>query len=225
MMTFAYVDLDSKRVSGWFTADDNYDPANAPAVAGSTCVRWTSSVPIETVNQTHYVELVVANGVASVDLVEYTSEQAQRKAARPSYSAEWSNAAMQWIDVRGLAQAKVDGQSEVDAAAGRARLRYITDVPGQQATYTRKEQQAREWVNSGYSGPAPSFIAAEAAALGETPQHIAQQVITLADYWAYVKGPEIEAARIKHKAAVRAAATLEAVQTALNDAINELEAL
>lgn len=149
---------------------------------------------------------------------------------QPSPAHEWSGDALAWVLNPALlpvavSDAQTSAQTQVDAAAGRARLRYITDVPGQQATYTRKEQQARQWVDSGYSGPPPSFIAAEAQALGETPQHIAQQVITLADYWAYVKGPEIEAARIKWKAAVRAAETLEAVQTALNDAINELEAL
>jgi hypothetical protein len=149
---------------------------------------------------------------------------------QPSPAHEWSGQALAWVlnpslMPAALAEAQAKAQAQVDAAAGQARLRHITDVPGQQATYQRKEQQAREWVNSGYSGPAPSFIAAEAQALGETPQHIAQQVITLADYWAYVKGPEIEAARIKWKAAVRAADTLEAVQATLNGAINELEAL
>jgi len=149
---------------------------------------------------------------------------------QPSPAHEWSGQALAWVlnpslMPAALAEAQATAQAQVDAAAGRARLRYITDVPGQQATYTRKEQQAREWVDSGYSGAAPSFIAAEAAALDETPQAIAQQVITLADFWAYVKGPEIEAARIKHKAAVRAATTLEAVQAALDAALVELEAL
>lgn len=149
---------------------------------------------------------------------------------QPSPAHEWSGQSLAWVlnaslMPAALAEAQATAQAQVDAAAGRARLRYITDVPGQQATYTRKEQQARQWVDSGYSGPAPSFIAAEAAALGETPQHIAQQIITLADYWAYVKGPEIEASRIKWKAAVRAAATLEAVQAALDAALAELEAL
>lgn len=150
--------------------------------------------------------------------------------AQPSDAHEWSGDALAWVLNPALlpaaiTQAQARAQAQVDDAAGQARLRYITDVPGQQATYTRKEQQAREWLDSGYAGDAPSFIAAEAAALGEAPQHIAQQVITLADYWAYVKGPEIEASRIKHKAAVRAAATLEAVQAALDAALAELEAL
>lgn len=149
---------------------------------------------------------------------------------QPSPAHEWSGQALAWVlnpslMPGALAEAQGAAQAQVDAAAGQARLRYITDVPGQQATYQRKEQQAREWVESGYSGPAPSFIAAEADALGEQPQQIAQQVITLADFWAYSKGPEIESARIKHKALIRAATTLEAVQTALSAAMVELEAL
>lgn len=156
--------------------------------------------------------------------------QVLQRPVRPTPEHAWNHQLQVWeADATAIASVlvlrQVAAQAQVDDAAGRARLRYITDVPGQQATYTRKEQQARQWVDSGYAGDAPSFIAAEAEALGETPQHIAQQVITLADFWAYSKGPEIEAARIKWKAAVRSATTLEAVQAALDAALAELETL
>lgn len=149
---------------------------------------------------------------------------------QPSPAHEWSGDALAWalnpaLLPTALAEAQTAAQAQVDAAAGRARLRYITDVPGQQATYQRKEQQAREWSVLGFPLPAPSFIQAEADALGAHPQTVAQQVCALADYWAYVKGPEIEAARIAGKAAVRAAETLEAVQAALDAALSELEEL
>lgn len=149
---------------------------------------------------------------------------------QPSPAHQWSGQALSWVlnpsmMPAAVADAQSAAQARVDGAAGRARLRYITDVPGQQATYQRKEQQAREWTHAGYPEPAPSFIAAEAEALDTTPQAIAVQVITLADFWAYVKGPEIEAARIKHKAAIRSTTTLEDVQAALDVALVELEAL
>lgn len=149
---------------------------------------------------------------------------------QPNLAHEWSGEALTWVlnpslMPAALAEAQAKAQAQVDDAAGQARLRYITDVPGQQATYQRKEQQAREWTEAGYPEPAPSFILAEAQALQTTPQAIAVQVITLADFWAYVKGPEIEASRIQWKAAVRAATSLEAVQAALDAAIAELEAL
>lgn len=149
---------------------------------------------------------------------------------QPGPAYEWSGDVLTWVLnptllPQVLTEAQSSAYAEIDAAAGRARLRYITDVPGQQATYQRKEQQAREWTEAGYPEPAPSFILAEAQALQTTPQAIAVQVITLADFWAYVKGPEIEASRIQWKAAVRAATSLEAVQAALDAAIAELEAL
>lgn len=225
MKTFAYIDTGAKRVQGWFTADDNFLASEAPTQAGAVCVEWVADVSVQAVNRTHWVDLVDLNGRQELLLNEYTPKQLQRKATQPQYPAEWSNTAMSWIDMRSIEQAKIDGQAQIDDAAGQARLRYITDVPGQQATYQRKEVQAREWTEAGYPDPAPSFIAAEAEALGTTPQAIAQQVIALADYWAYVKGPEIEASRIKHKAAVRSAVTLEAVQAALDAALADLEAL
>ena len=156
--------------------------------------------------------------------------QVLQRPARPTPEHTWNPQAQTWeADAPAIASVlalrQVAAQAQIDDAAGRARLRYITDVPGQQATYQRKEQQAREWTGAGYPEPAPSFIAAEAEALDTTPQAIAQQVIALADYWAYVKGPEIEASRIKHKAAVRSATSLEAVQAALDAAMAELEAL
>lgn len=135
----------------------------------------------------------------------------------------WDWGVKQWLPQ--LPEAILDALDRVDTAAGRARLSYITDVPGQQATYARKEQQARDWLAAGFAGPAPSFIAAEASALGVQPQLLAQQVLELAEFWAEVKGPEIEAARIKWKAAVRSATTLEAVQAAIDAALAELEAL
>ena len=225
MKTFAYIDVSGKRVLGWFTADDTFLAIHAPSEEGAICVEWTSPVDIQLANATHWVEVRDVNGLPDLVLHEYTPEQYARRSNRPSHSATWSNDLMVWVDARQLDQAKSDSQAQVDEAAGRARLRYITDVPGQQATYQRKEQQAREWTEAGYPEPAPSFIAAEAEALDTTPQAIAVQVITLADFWAYSKGPEIEAARIKWKAAVRSATTLEAVQAALDAALAELEAL
>lgn len=113
----------------------------------------------------------------------------------------------------------------VDSVAGEVRLRYITSVPGQSETYTRKEAQAREWADSGFTGSAPSFIAAEAQALGVEPQQVAQEVIALADFWSNQKGPAIEAARIAGKAAVRTAATLQQLSDLERSAIQALQLL
>lgn len=124
-----------------------------------------------------------------------------------------------------LHSAKGSALSVIDEEAGRARLRYITSVPGQAETYTRKEQQAREWSASGFVGDAPPFIAAEAEALGRTHQSVAEEVIALADQWANVTGPVIEACRRKWKVAIEAATTIEGVTAARDAGMAELAGL
>lgn len=123
----------------------------------------------------------------------------------PSEFHRFNYVSKQWEDPRGIDEIKLRGLGLVDEFAGTARLRYITSVPGQAETYQKKELQAREWAASSFAGDAPSFIAAEASALGQDPQALASEVIGLADYWSNVKGPAIEAARRKWKVTIEAA--------------------
>lgn len=130
---------------------------------------------------------------------------------RPSDAHHWSWPSKQWIATHpSIEAARLAAVSRalgrIDVAAGQARLRYITSVPGQEATYQRKEQQARDWSAAGFAGAPPSFIAAEALALQVPPEQVATEIIALADYWGDVKGPEIEATRRKWKVAVEASA-------------------
>lgn len=141
----------------------------------------------------------------------------------PAHVFNW--ATKQWEDPRTLDQIKAEALDQVDIAAGKARLRYITSVPGQAETYQKKEQQAREWAAASFAGDPPSFIAAEAAALGRDPQAVATEVIGLADYWGNVKGPQIEACRRKWKVAIEAATDSTHVDSLLASARAELEAL
>lgn len=150
---------------------------------------------------------------------------------RPGPEYVWqSRPVFNWVYNSTQAQRALQGRREgalsvVDEEAGRARLRYITSVPGQAETYQRKEQQAREWAASGFVGDAPPFIAAEAAALGRTPQSVAEEVIALADQWANVTGPVIEACRRKWKVAIEAATTIEGVTAARDAGMAELAGL
>lgn len=138
----------------------------------------------------------------------------------------WDGAAWQPLQPpKPLEEVRLAAYLRVDGEAGQARLRYITSVPGQAETYTRKEAQARAWQASGFAGAAPSFIAAEAAALGVPAQQVAEEVIGLADFWEQAKGPEIEAARIAGKAAVRAATSEASILAAADAAVQALEAL
>lgn len=58
---------------------------------------------------------------------------------RPSYFHHWDNGA--WVlDLDGLRSTYLQ---RVDVAAGNARMKYITDIPGQQMTYQEKVRQAQ----------------------------------------------------------------------------------
>lgn len=143
----------------------------------------------------------------------------------PTEAHRFNYVSKQWEDPRGLDEIKLIGLAIVDELAGTARLRYITSVPGQAETYQKKEQQAREWAASSFTGEPPSFIAAEANALGQNPQELAAEVIGLADYWSNVKGPQIEASRRKWKVAIEAAIDLSLIPGLIESARSELGAL
>lgn len=158
-------------------------------------------------------------------LKQYDPEQKARKLSKPAHHSRWSNSEMSWVPMVNLEHLKSASSDEVDKLAGEARLRYITDTPGQAQTYAKKESQAREWVSSGCVGRAPPFIEAEASALGEDPGALAARVIELSDYWANTKGPQIEASRRKWKVAISRAEGADDVHKILEEALKDLERL
>ena len=155
----------------------------------------------------------------------YLPEQIDAKKSRPTFPAKWSNGQMCWMDVRSLILLKAGALKLIDNFAGEARLRYITSVPGQAETYAKKEQQAREWASSSFSGDPPPFIQAEATALGVDPVVLANEIIAMADYWATNKGPQIEACRRKWKVNVESAVEVSGIDGLTEAAKIELEAL
>lgn len=154
-----------------------------------------------------------------------------KRPAQPSLDHVWDVTSKTWAFDAAMKEARLVAMSfnalaEVDQAAGTARLRYITSVPGQAETYQRKEQQAREWKAAGFTGTPPVFVAAEAQALGQDPVDVANYIIDTADQWGNFNGPQIEATRRKWKVAIDLAGTDEAAIVAARDAgIAELMAL
>jgi hypothetical protein len=127
-----------------------------------------------------------------------------------------------------LAATKFHALRVIDVLAGEARTRYITDVPGQQAVYIKKLEEARAYLLFGptfAAGTPGPHLVAEAAALGITAAVLAQNVETLGTYWQNTISPAIEAARIQGKAAVNAATTNSAVAAALTAAETAIKAL
>jgi hypothetical protein len=111
-----------------------------------------------------------------------------------------------------LAELDVHLEGRIDAEAGTFRLQFITDVPGQQATYLDKEQQARACLADPLGGPYPR-IEREAARLGITAAAAAAAIVQTADTWRALD-TLIDDRRLEAKEAVRAAATIEDKQAA-----------
>lgn len=92
----------------------------------------------------------------------------------------------------------------VDQGAGWFRTLFITDVPGQEMTYVRKEKEGRSFL-AGEPGPWP-MLAAEAGTTGQEIAALAATVVAQADQ-IIALGALIEGARMGAKKAVREALT------------------
>lgn len=131
-----------------------------------------------------------------------------------------------------LAEAQVAALAAIDAAAGRARGRYITTVDGQDATYLLKAQDAERYKAAGYPAAAIAsypWIKAKADATNVAPtaadyQAAANMILSTRDAWVPT-GAAIEREREKGKAAVLAAGTASAVDAARAAASDALDAL
>jgi hypothetical protein len=104
-----------------------------------------------------------------------------------------------------LAGLKTALKRQIDEAAETVRLAYITPGDGQAMVYARKEQEARRYFDTEEVGP---HIAAEAIRLGISEEDVATLFLTMAEAWA-TASTAIEDARLRGKAAVDAAATIE----------------
>lgn len=138
---------------------------------------------------------------------------------------EWSDSAHQYVQAPTLLALQRNAKAAIDQAAGAARTRYITDVPGQQAVYVRKLEQAHAFVDAGGVGDMPPYIAAEAAATGADPLVAAQSILAIAAQWDDVLSPAIEGARLAGKRAVDAALSAADVNDAYQIAAAALAAI
>lgn len=124
-----------------------------------------------------------------------------------------------------LDEAVAEALDRIDQAAGAARARYITDVPGQAETYLDKYDDALRYLDD--TSPALSsypWVRAEATATGTTAQQAAMTIVGTRDAWRQI-GVTIEEARMSGKTRVRSEVTTTGVFLAMRDALSVLEAL
>ena len=151
------------------------------------------------------------------------SEAAQVLSQPLPAGQEWTQTNNQWVASVSLQDAQSLASAQIDNAAGNARLRYITDVAGQQAVYIEKLQQSQDWVANPTGNP-PPYVAAEATAMATDATTAANYIIATANAWGQQLSPAIEGARRAGKIAVGQAADNAAVAAALSAALTQLNA-
>lgn len=125
-----------------------------------------------------------------------------------------------------LEGAKKEAYRIIDEAAGNARKKYITDVPGQAATYLLKAQHADAYKAAGYPADTTNFpmVVAEMSATGMAAIEAANYIIGTRDQWVMLAA-EIEKQRRAGKIAVGSAAGETEITAASNTAVAALKAI
>jgi hypothetical protein len=104
----------------------------------------------------------------------------------------------------------------MNVSAGAFRSNFITDIPGQEATYMDKEREARAYLADGQLEP-DGYVAEDAARSGRDAVVVVAEIIAQADAWRplnrRIEGARIAAARAigeaETPASAREAATVD----------------
>lgn len=132
-----------------------------------------------------------------------------------------------WIDnawVFDIDTARREYRAQIDTAAGVARQRYITIVPGQEATYSAKYEDARRYLDN--TSPVATdypWVNAEAIQTGMSLHDTAVRIATLGDLWHNVLGPAIEGIRISGKDALDSITEAEPMAAHVQNVLAQLE--
>lgn len=124
-----------------------------------------------------------------------------------------------------LGEAVSYAQRQIDKAASDARSRFITVGYGQEMTYLVKQAQAQAYVDAGYQGEVPPFIASEAGLRGLSAQAVADEILAVALPWQNVIGPKIEALRLAGKEAVAKQADVQGIDQSMRSTILQLQGI
>lgn len=108
--------------------------------------------------------------------------------------------------------------AEMNAAIGRVRERFITQLPGQDMIYKAKEDEARLYLSL---NPTPEtlddfpFIRAETGVLAPTPDLVAQTWIGMSSYWREVAA-QLEGLRMTASNALQAAQSADEMEQVMD---------
>lgn len=150
--------------------------------------------------------------------------------AQPSPHHVWDHAADAWVDPRTpddlsaeLDSARNDALAAITVLRGRARLAYITDLPGQDMLYIAKAEEAKAYLADPEPDPADyPLVMSEVGVTAPTPYEVAQIFANLNALWRHAAG-SLDAACFQAEAAVQQAPdidTINAILTGLAAGLN-----
>jgi acetyl-CoA acetyltransferase len=154
------------------------------------------------------------------------SSQAFATVLAPPPSQDWilDFGTNNWIRKVSLDAIKAQAAIDIDNQAGLTRAKYITDVPGQAATYLLKADQATKFKIANYQGAVPGLVQSEATARGISAQAAADAIIAEQDQWVAL-ATGVETIRRLGKENVKKATSPQAVETIRLQVINQLKAI
>jgi hypothetical protein len=123
-----------------------------------------------------------------------------------------------------LARHKQEAIDKINTYAGQVRLKFITNLPGQDLIYKAKEEEALRYLTT---DPAPltlvdfPMISAEVGVSAPTAYELAQLWANLSVMWRVASG-EIEARRLTAIASVSSATQKITVDNSISEGLNNL---
>ena len=122
-----------------------------------------------------------------------------------------------------LHKAQLDGKKEIDSAAGIARLKFITDVPGQVEVYREKYEEAIDFLSSKQQVDYSHFplLKLEANIMNLPMKNIAEFIIKKRVNW-ITKISIIESIRLSGKRRIDVCTSIRDVQTITGSVVHQL---
>lgn len=119
---------------------------------------------------------------------------------------------------RPMLMTQAEAFAKATALVTKARLQFITDLPGQDAIYQAKENEAKDWLSGLATIEELPLLNAETGLTAPTANDLANLWIGMAQQWRNAAA-QIEGARMKADRDLKAATN----ETMLNAALDQLE--
>lgn len=127
-----------------------------------------------------------------------------------------------WIRKHSLQEVKTAAAISIDNKAGFVRSKFITDVPGQAATYLLKADQATKFKDRDYTGSVPGLVQSEATARNISARDAADVILAEQDLWISI-ATAIETVRRGCKEQLKIAQSENDVNQILSASLSQLD--